>query len=191
MSRTFLLIPFLFVAAACAETNVPESPTDRPVVHDGPRPASVEVDPGDGESEPPPPPIDTMSVAYGSGGGTTFQIAHRLTFTSDERGVMGWVAWGQSEQPRGTKVEGEAQLYYGTGYLEGKGVVRMVNSRGALTIDFARHLDRENAYFRTDCRSERGGACATLRYYGATYTPAYGNPVRVSGELHVGLRLKQ
>jgi hypothetical protein len=153
--------------AACAEGSAPEQESlSSAVPFEGKAGSFVEVIGGD-DGLPPPPPIDTMSSAEGGGQNSSFRIAHRARFTSDIEGTMGWIGWGDSKQPEGTRVDGESVVYYRKGELFGKGLIRMSTVRGTLYIDFAEHLDRENGIIHTACKSERGGACATLRFRGA------------------------
>ena len=189
--------------AACADTNSPKE-LDTLTELEGPPAAIIYVD-GGRDGEPPPPPIDTLSRADGamtesaslsdgsaqaaalSSASISFSILHRATFTSDLEGTMGWMSWGKAEQPKGTTLEGYAEVYYRQNYLAGKGAVKITDARGTLYIDFGKHLDVRNGSVSTSCRAEKGGACATLYYRGATYVPRDGRPGFASGRLLVGV----
>lgn len=188
--RRTLVAALLVVAAACADSSSPRQPDVRPVPLDGPTLAPIVVSGGE-DSDPPPPPIDTLSAAVGDTPSLTFQLIHRATFTSDLAGTMGWIAWGSATQPKGTRVEGSSQVYYGKGYLRGTGVVRISDARGALTIDFAKQLDTTSAVVTTTCSAKEGGACATLGFRNASYTPTGGVAARASGKLLVGIPSRQ
>jgi hypothetical protein len=190
VSSLSLLLLVAAIAGGCAEASSPRSPeAAAPEVFSGP-PASFVIIGGGPDGDPPPPPIDTMSSSEGGGQTTSFRIAHRARFTSDIEGTMGWIGWGESKQPEGTRVDGESVVYYRKGELFGKGLVRMSTVRGSLYIDFAEHLDRENGIIHTNCKSEKGGACATLRFRGAVFYPVNGRPERVSGLLLIGVPTK-
>ncbi|HYD53460.1 MAG TPA: hypothetical protein VEA99_12565 [Gemmatimonadaceae bacterium] len=185
-----MLAASLLVVSACSDAGDPKGPEASVDPVAGGAQAYVEVIGGE-DSDPPPPPVDTMSVSEGGGYSTSFYIMHRATFTSNLEGTRGWIAWGLAKQPAGTDVAGGSEVYYEKGYLRGKGEVRISTRRGSLYIDFARHLDTANAIIHTNCKGERGGACATLAFRGAVYAPYYGRAERVSGRLYVGVPYKQ
>ena len=186
-----LVVPAVLVLtlAACTERELPQESTSAVSPTGAPLASFVAVEGGD-DGEPPPPPIDTMAVSEGSGYSSSFLITHRVTFTSNLEGTRGWLAWGVAKQPEGTDVAGGSEIYYEKGYLRGKGEVRISTRKGSLYIDFARNLDTANAIIHTNCKSERGGACATLGFKGAVYAPADGRAERVSGRLYVGVGAK-
>lgn len=204
--RACFAIASLALVAGCAEGNAPRE-LEKVEAFGEPPLSYIEFE-GGKDGEPPPPPKDTLSRADGApmesaslmsaeSGATqslasssvSFSILHRATFTSDLEGTMGWIAWGRAPQPKGTYIEGEAEVYYrADSPLSGKGVVRIIDGKGSVTIDFARHLDTKNATINTACKAEKGGACATLYYRGATYRPRDSKVgTLVSGRLLVGV----
>ena len=185
------VVPAVLVltVTGCADRELPQEATSSLSPTGVPLSSFVVIEGGD-DGEPPPPPIDTMAVSEGSGYSSSFRILHRATFTSNLEGTRGWIAWGEAKQPEGTDVAGGSELYYEKGYLRGKGEVRLATRRGSLYIDFARNLDTANAIIHTNCKSERGGACATLVFKGAVYAPVDGRAERVSGRLYVGVASK-
>lgn len=205
-ARLAPIVMTLALAVACGEGSAPRTPATREVQPFAGPPANAVLVRGSKDGDPPPPPLDTLSSAVGSSSGAlalaadgttlatptvTFDILHRATFTSNLEGTAGWMAWGKAIQPKGSRIEGYAEVYYGTGYLRGSGTVRISDAKGALTIDFAKHLDTQNATIWTACTGDPSGACAIIYYRGAAYTPTGGRTVIVAGRLLVGVPARQ